>query len=85
MAKKMTVKEWREQTTYSSYTMVWAADAGSFGRKGGSVYGSNEVSDRFEIVSIDVQKLSFPEPHDFPVLHVIDPVVIHRDWCGNND
>lgn len=81
----MTVKEWREQHPDTSYTMVWAADAGSFGRKGGSVYGSKEVTGRLEIIKIEMKQLKYPEPHDFPVLHVIDPVVIHKDWSGCND
>ena len=80
-----TVKSWRKQNPDTGYTMVWAADAGSFGRKGGSVYGSNEVTDRFEIDRIEIHRLSYPEPHDFPVLHVYDPVVIHKDWSCRHD
>lgn len=74
----MTVKEWREQNPDTSYTMVWAADAGSFGRKGGSVYGSNEVTGRLEIVEIEPRQCKYPEPHDFPVLHVFDEIVCGR-------
>lgn len=71
----MTVKEWREQNPDTSYTMVYAADARSFGRKGGSVYGSTEVTGRMEIVDIEIHQLRFPEPHDFPVLHVWDSII----------
>lgn len=71
----MTVKEWREQNPDAAYTMVWASDAGSFGRKGGSVYGSREVTGRLEVVDVEMKQLSFPEPHDFPVLHVWDEIV----------
>lgn len=71
----MTVKEWREKNPDTSYTMVFAADAGSFGRKGHSVYGSREVTGRMEIVRIEMKQLKYPEPHDFPVLHVWDSIV----------
>lgn len=71
----MTVKEWREQNPDISYTMVFAADAHSFGPKGGSVYGSREVTGRMQVISVEMQRLRFPEPHDFPVLHVWDPIV----------
>lgn len=71
----MTVKEWREQNPDTSYTMVYAADAGSFGRKGGSVYGSREVTGRLEIISIEMKTLRFPKLQTFPVLHVWDPII----------
>lgn len=71
----MTVQEWRDQNPDTSYTMVHAYDAGSFGRKGSSVYGSKEVTGRMEVVEIKMRKLTFPEPHDFPVLHVFDPII----------
>lgn len=71
----MTVKEWRAQNPDTSYTMVFAADAGSFGRKGGSVYGSKEVTGRMEVIDIEMRRLEYPEPHDFPVLHVWDPII----------
>ncbi len=71
----MTVKEWREQNPDVSHTLVFASGAGSFGHKGGSVYGSTEVVGKMEIVDIEMHKLSFPEPHDFPVLHVWDSIV----------
>lgn len=71
----MTVQEWREQHPDTSYTMVWAANAHSFGPAGGSVYGSKEATARMQVVSVETQRLSFPEPHDFPVLHVWDPII----------
>lgn len=72
----MTVKEWREQNPDATYTMVWAADTlGGFGLKGHSVFGSREVTGRLEVIEIEMKRLAFPEPHDFPVLHVWDPVI----------
>ena len=72
----MTVQEWREQNPDTSYTMVWASDTlGGFGRKGWSVYGSREVTGRMEVVKIEMERLKYPEPHDFPVLHVYDPIM----------
>ena len=71
----MTVKEWREQNPDTGYTMVYAADAGSFGRKGGSVYGSREVTGRMEVIAIETKLLTFPQPVEFPVLHVWDPII----------
>lgn len=72
----MTVKEWREQNPDAGYTMVWAADTlGGFGRKGWSVYGSREVTGELEIIEIETRRLTFPKPHDFPVLHVWSPIV----------
>ena len=59
--QKMTVKEWREQNPETSHTMVWAADAGSFGRKGHSMYGSREVTGRLEIIRIEMTQLKYPE------------------------
>lgn len=71
----MTVKEWREKNPDTGCYMEWAADAGSFGRKGGSVYGSREVTGRLEVISISTRYISVPEPHDVPVLHVWDSIV----------
>lgn len=71
----MTVKEWREQNPETGCFMYYAADAGSFGPKGGSVYGSREVTARFEIILISSCRLSCPQPHDVPVLYVWDPIV----------
>lgn len=71
----MTVQEWREQNPDTSYTMVFAADAHSFGHKGDSVYGSREVTGRMEVISVETQRLRFPEPHDYLVLHVWDPII----------
>lgn len=71
----MTVQEWRDKNPDTSYTMVYATDAHSFGRKGGSVYGSREVTGRMEVIDIEMRRLGFPEPHDFPVLVVWDPIV----------
>lgn len=71
----MTVNEWREKNHDTSYTLVWAADAASFGRKGHSVYGSHEVTGRMEIVRIENTPLKYPEPHDFFKLHVWDSIV----------
>lgn len=71
----MTVKEWREQNQDADYTMVFASDAGGFGRKGEVVSGSHEVTGRLEVVDIETRVDTFPTPHDFTVLHVWDAVV----------
>ena len=71
----MTVKEWREKNPDTAYTMVYASDAASFGRKGMSVYGSKEATAHFTIVDIEIRQVLFPHPHDFPVLHVWDKIV----------
>lgn len=71
----MTVQDWRDQNPDTAYTMVYAADAGSFGRKGGSVYGNREVTGRMEVIEVEKRKLMFPVPRDFHVLHVWDSTV----------
>lgn len=71
----MTVKEWREQNPDTSCFIEYAADAGSFGRKGDTVYGSREVTGRMEVIRITTRRLTFPQPKDYPVLHVWDPIV----------
>ena len=71
----MTVKEWREQNPDTGCFMEYAADAGSFGRKGDTVYGSREVTGRMEVIRVSTRRLTFPEPHDVPVLHVWDAIV----------
>ena len=71
----MTVQEWREQNLDTGCFIEYAADAGSFGRKGATVYGSHEVTGRMEVIYITSRRLSWPKPHDVPVLHVWDPFV----------
>lgn len=71
----MTVQEWRDRNPDTGCILVFATDAHSFGRKGGSVYGSREVTGRMQIVEIESQHFSFPVPHECPVLHVWDPIV----------
>ena len=61
----MTVQEWREQNPDTSYTMVFAADAHSFGPKGGSVYGSREVTGRMQVISVEMQRIC-RRPSGFP-------------------
>ena len=71
----MTVQEWRDKNPETGYFINYAADAGSFGRKGDTVYGSREVTGRMEVICITTRHLTFPQPHDVPVLHVWDPIV----------
>ena len=73
----MTVQEWRDQNPETGYFINYAADAGSFGRKGATVYGSREVTGRMEVIRVGSRFIAVPEPHDVPVLFVWDPFVCH--------
>lgn len=67
---EMTVKEWKNANPDRGYTCIWAADAHSFGHKGGDVYG-----DKSQCIVIREESRPLTRDPDFVVLHVWHPIV----------